>query len=63
MQFQGFLDDIEYLDSFQFGLGLETELIALIDYLGRDTDRERASPLALLDLLVAFDIIYCGILL
>lgn len=66
-QLQEFLNDVDYLDSFQSGFrpvyGNEIALVILVDDLCQKMDKRSATLLILLDLLVAFDAIHHGILL
>ena len=65
-QLQTFLGDTDYLDPFQSGFkpGFNTGLTAaLTDHLLQAKDRGNVALLVFLDLSVAFDTIYYGILL
>ena len=58
-QLQGILDEMDYLDPFQFGFkpgyGMKLALVAVVDDLHQELEMWYVSLLVLLDLSVAFD--------
>lgn len=57
LQFQQFLDDIDYLNPIQYGFGTEIALVTLVDDLRSNLDRGSVYFLVFLDLATVLDTI------